>query len=155
MPTAFGWSGSEEMHVSGADLLGGFTAWSLGSTGIAFTRIVWNGTDFTLAAPSVTAVDEVRSPTRDVTLSPAAAGARAREVTFLIETPEALAAKLEVFDLQGRRTAKPFDGMLARGRTTVTWSLRTRDGEPVTNGVYFARLSYAGGHRTLQLAVTR
>ena len=155
VPTAFGWSGSEEMHVSGADLLGGFTAWSLGSTGIAFTRIVWNGTDFTLAAPSVTAVDEVRSPTRDVTLSLAAAGARAREVTFLIETPEALAAKLEVFDLQGRRTAKPFDGMLARGRTTVTWLLRTRDGEPVTNGVYFARLSYAGGHRTLQLAVTR
>ena len=155
LPTAFGWSGSEEVHIPGADYLGGFTAWSIGSTGIAFTRVNWSGNDFTLGAPSVTSVDEVHSPLRGVTLALAGWSPHARAATFLIDAPAALAAKLEVFDAQGRRIATPFAGTLASGRTPVRWGLEQRAGTRVASGVYFARLTFAGGSRAVQLVVTR
>jgi hypothetical protein len=154
-PASFGWSGSEELRVGRVDYMGGFMAWSPGATGIAFARVSWNGSDFTLGAPSVTSVDEVRSPAHGVTLSLADWSPDAPRVTFVIDSPVALAAKLEVFDAQGRRAATPFDGTLARGRNTVTWELVTREGAEVMSGVYFARLGFAGGSRTVQMAVAR
>jgi hypothetical protein len=154
-PASFGWSGSEELHVPGADYMGGFTAWSPGPTGIAYSRVMWNGSDFTLGAPSVTSVDEVRSPARGVNMRLAGWSPSAPRVTFVIDSPVQLSAKLEVFDAQGRHTATPFDGTLARGQNTVTWELVTREGARVTNGVYFAHLGFAGGSRTVQVAVAR
>jgi sucrose-6-phosphate hydrolase SacC (GH32 family) len=155
VPTSFGWSGSEEVHVPGADYLGGFTAWSVGATGIAFTRVNWNGNDFTLGAPSVLSVDEYRSPARDVRLALAGWSPRARSVTFVIDSPHELAAKLEVFDAQGRRIATPFAGSLGQGPESVRWDLVDSAGDRVPNGVYFARLTFAGGNRSLQLPVSR
>jgi len=155
VPTSFGWSGSEELHVPGADYLGGFTAWSTGATGIAFTRVNWSGDNFTLGAPSVVSVDEYRSPLRDVVMALAGWSPHARLATFLVDSPAELTAKLEVFDAQGRRIATPFAGTLAPGRTPVRWELEGRDGTGVASGVYFARLVFAGGSRAVQLAVTR
>jgi hypothetical protein len=154
-PASFGWSGSEELHISGSDYMGGFMAWAPGRTGIAYARVNWNGSDFTLGSPGVTSVDEVRSTARGVSLSLAGWSPSAPRVTFVIDSPVELAAKLEVFDAQGRHTAIPFDGTLVRGRNTVTWELVTREGTRVTNGVYFARLGFAGGSRTVQVAVAR
>lgn len=155
LPTATGWSGSEEMHVSGVDYLGGFQAWTPGATGIAFTRVIWNGSDFTLAAPSVTSVDEYRSPTRGLTFSLVERDPRARQARFRIDSPLELAVKLEVFDAQGRRIATPFDGEVAVGRTEVTWDLAASGATSVASGVYFARLRFAGGERTVRIVVAR
>jgi len=153
--TVFGWSGTEELHVSGADYLAGFTAWGPSSVGIAIARINWNGSDFTLGTPSVTAVDEYRSPARGLRMSLADHRPGARQVTFLIDSPLELEAKLEVFDPLGRRTASLLEGMLARGRSSVTWKLATGDGARAPSGVYFARLSFAGGVRAVQIHVVQ
>lgn len=155
LPTTTGWSGSEELHVSGADYLGGFTAWSVGATGIAFTRVIWNGSDFTLAAPSVTSVDEYHSRTRGLTLRLVDWSPHTRRVRFQIDSPLGLAAKLEVFDAQGRRIATPFDGEVAVGRTRVMWDLTARDATRVPSGVYFGQLRFAGGERTVRIVVAR
>ena len=154
-PTSFGWSGSEELHMPGADLLGGFTAWSPGASGVAFTRVLWNGDQFTLGAPSVTSVDEYRSPARGVCLSLADPGPPRAQATFVIDSPLELAARLDVFDAQGRRIATPFRGQLVRGRSSVTWPLTNGEGARVASGMYFVRLAFEGGNRTLQLAVTK
>lgn len=153
VPTTTGWSGSEQLHVSGADYLGGFTAWSIGATGIAFTRMFWNGTEFTLGAPQVTAVDEYRSPARGLRFGALPRSPDARSVLFQIDSPLELAARLEVFDAQGRRVATPYEGTLATGRTMVTWDFVARDAGSVASGVYFARLRFAGGHRTARVIV--
>lgn len=154
-PTSFGWSGSEELHVPGADLLGGFTAWSPGSSGVSFTRVLWNGTNFTLGAPAVTSVDEYRSPARGLQLRLVESKPGAGRVVFAIDSPLELDAKLEVFDPQGRRIAVPYAGRLGQGQQRVSWDLTAADGRRVASGVYFARLRFAGGIRTLALPVAR
>ncbi|MFN8589250.1 MAG: hypothetical protein U0704_15780 [Candidatus Eisenbacteria bacterium] len=155
LPTTYGWSGSEHLRVGNADYLGGFTAWSVGEMGIAYTRVVWNGTNFTLAAPSVTSVDEWRSPARGLAMTlldrrPASPRAR-----FAIDAPLVVAATLEVFDVQGRHVATPFEGALAAGRTELAWDLRAAGGARAPDGVYYARLRFAGGVRTATIVVAR
>lgn len=153
--SVFGWSGSEELHVAGADYLGGFTAWGPGNANIALARVNWNGSNFTLGPPTVTAVDEYRSPARGVRMSLADYRPGARRVTFLIDSPLEIEARLEVFDPQGRRAASLLNGALARGRTSLTWSLAGGERGRVPSGVYFARLSFAGGVRAVRIPVAR
>src|SRR5262249_43395793 len=136
-----------------ADYLAGFTAWTPGSSGIAITRVNWNGNDFTLGAPSVTSVNEVHSAAKGVRMALGNYAPDARRVTFLLDSPLELEAKLEVFDAQGRRTVSLLDGKLARGRTAIVWELSNRDGGRVASGVYFARLSFAGGNRSVRIPV--
>ncbi|MCC6649607.1 MAG: T9SS type A sorting domain-containing protein, partial [Candidatus Eisenbacteria bacterium] len=155
LPSTYGWSGSEHLRVANAEYLGGFTAWASGKMGIAYTRMAWTGSDFTLVAPSVTSVDEYRSPARGLTLSVLEWAPRASRVRLRIESPLALAAKLEVFDVQGRCIATPFDGPLAAGRTDLAWDLKARGAASVASGVYFARLRFAGGSRTARIVVAR
>jgi hypothetical protein len=152
-PASFGWSGSEELRVPNADFMAGFTAWTP-ATGIAYARVNWSGNEFTLGAPSVTAVDDVHSA-RGVNLRLVDWTPVASTVTFAIDSPEALRATLEIFDAQGRRRATPFDGTLAAGRNTATWDLGSNAGARVAKGLYFARLRFAGGARSVRVPVMR
>jgi hypothetical protein len=101
----------------------------------------------------VTSVDEYRSPTRGVQLRVAEGDPRAPERTFVIDAPIALKARLEVFDAQGRRVASLLNGLLAEGRSRVTWEVHASAAPSVPSGVYFARLAYRGGQRTARLVV--
>lgn len=153
--TVFGWSGSEHLRVGDADYLAGFTAWGPLFQGIAIARMKWQGSNFTLGGSLVTAVDEYRSPTRDVRLSLVAGAPPTRRVRFAIESPAALDARLEVFDAMGRHQAKLLDGRVPSGPSWVEWDLTSGSGTAVPNGVYFARLSFAGGVRVAQVHVVR
>jgi glycosyl hydrolase family 32 len=150
----YGWSGSEQLHVSGADYLAGFTAWGPTYQGISITRMTWTGNDFTLGQPLVTSVDEYRSAARGVRMGLAGYAPHADVITFELDSPLALEATLEVFDAQGRRVATLLDGPLTPGRVSVAWDVATTDGG-VTSGVYFARLSFAGGVRTATIPIAR
>jgi len=149
--TVFGWSGSEELHVSGGDYLAGFTAWGPTLQGIAIARIAWQGSEFSLGQPTVTGVDEYRSPTRGVSMSLEGFSPHAGRIAFQLDSPLVLEAKLEIFDAQGRRVASLLAGRLAPGRTSLAWDVR----HGVASGVYFARLSFAGGTRSVILPITR
>ena len=61
-------------------------------------------------------------------------------------------ARLEVFDLAGRRLATPFAGKAAAGVTKAGWRLAGDDGARVSPGIYFVRLEALG--RTLMGRVT-
>jgi hypothetical protein len=119
----FGWSGSEQLHVSGGDYLAGFTAWGPVFQGIAITRMFWNTGGFSLGQPSLTAVDEYRSAARGVRMSLPAFSPRADVVTFELESPLELEAKLEVFDIMGRRVACCWSASSRRAarRSHGTW----------------------------------
>jgi hypothetical protein len=154
-PAVFGWSGSEQLRFGGMDLLGGFTAWGPIYQGIALTKINWSGEDFTLSLPSVVSVDEYRSPARDVELSYSGGSAGSRQVEFVIKSPGEIEARLEVFDVAGRRRAELITGRLAAGTRVVAWPLGTSGERAVENGVYYARLAFPGGVRTATVVVSR
>jgi hypothetical protein len=153
--TVFGWSGSEELRANGVDYLAGFTAWGPYITAIAIAALRWNGGEFTLAQPAVTAVDEVHSLARGVRMRVVDDTRRAGGVTFLLDSPLELEARLEVFDTMGRRLRTLLAGTLRKGPSSVAWNLSTSEGGRVGSGVYFARLSFAGGVRAVRIPVVR
>ena len=154
-PAVFGWSGSEHLRFGRMDLLGGFTAWGPIYQGIALSKLNWNSGDFTLALPSVLAVDEYRSPARGVELSVSGATPGSRQVEFSITSPGEIEARLEVFDVAGRRRAELLTGRLAAGTRVVAWPLSASGERAVENGVYYARLAFPGGARTATVVVSR
>jgi hypothetical protein len=57
---------------------------------------------------------------------------------------------VDVFDMNGRRVAKLFDGF-ARGQQTVRWSGVDATGHQVKPGVYLCRLDAPGTTQTFKL----
>jgi hypothetical protein len=153
--TVFGWSGSEQLRTGTFDLLAGFTAWGPQYQGIMIGHMLWQDDDFVLDRPTVTAVDEWRSPSRDVRLEVLGGTPGSTSVEFVVESLVALTARLEVFDVAGRRVATPLDGVLARGSNRVRWSFDGPGGATVASGLYLARLTLPGGVRLARLVVTR
>ncbi|MBD3335369.1 MAG: T9SS type A sorting domain-containing protein [Candidatus Eisenbacteria bacterium] len=64
--------------------------------------------------------------------------------------PEAGHVRLEVFDLRGCRVATVLDRSLTAGRHEATW-----DAPELPCGVFFARLTAAGGTATTTLTLLR
>jgi hypothetical protein len=67
--------------------------------------------------------------------------------------PRAGRARLEIFDVAGRRVATLLDEALLEGRHEVTWQRMDRDGRRVTGGIYFARLESSGEACTTKLVL--
>ena len=65
-------------------------------------------------------------------------------MAFALELPMAGEARLEVFDLAGRRVAEVHRARLDAGRHTLRWDGRGDAGDALAPGVYLARAS-AGG----------
>ncbi len=55
--------------------------------------------------------------------------------------PQAGQVRLEIFDLLGRRVAVLVDRALSAGEHLVIWDGRTDNGQSVSSGIYFARLT--------------
>ena len=70
------------------------------------------------------------------------AGGSVPEISFAL--PSAGSARVDLYDVAGRRVAELFNGTAASGRTTLSWSGRGSNGEALGRGVYFARLTANG-----------
>lgn len=62
-------------------------------------------------------------------------------------------ARLEIFDLLGRRVRILLNGVVEPGIHAVYWDGRTDNGLPVASGVYFARLQISGQARQVKSMV--
>ncbi len=74
---------------------------------------------------------------------------------LLADLQEETAARLDIFDLQGRRIRTLVERALPRGATVVTWDERDAAGRGVPRGVYFARLTTPRAVRTARVLVAR
>ena len=72
---------------------------------------------------------------------------------FALTLGEAAAARLDVFDVTGRRVATPQQGMLAAGTHTLDWEPSNTDGNRLATGVYFARFEALGRTTLVRLTV--
>lgn len=60
-----------------------------------------------------------------------------------LELPEACGARVEVFDLTGRRVRVVYDGALPAGRHQLAWDGRDVSGRRVSSGLYLLRVAAA------------
>ncbi len=65
--------------------------------------------------------------------------ARVGEIAF--ELRDRVDAEVAIFDVTGRRIARPFRGIAGPGRQVVTWNGRSDDGPDVPSGIFFVRVS--------------
>lgn len=70
---------------------------------------------------------------------------------LLVKMPTPGAARVDVFDLQGRRMRTLADGALPAGPTLLGWDGRDEAGVRLGRGVYFARLASGGTVRTVRV----
>ena len=69
--------------------------------------------------------------------------------------PTAGQARLEIFDLLGRRVALLHDSPLPAGPQTLAWDGRDGQGRAVASGVYFYRLEAGNAELTRKLLLLR
>lgn len=60
---------------------------------------------------------------------------------FALRTPQVVRARLDVFDVRGRRVRSLFAGPLPGGELQLPWDLRDDTGRTVASGVYVVRLA--------------
>ena len=71
--------------------------------------------------------------------------------SLVVDLPADTPARIEVFDVQGRRLRTLADRMLPRGASVLVWDGRDAAGGRAPNGVYFARLTTPSLARTVRL----
>ncbi|MCK4413942.1 MAG: choice-of-anchor D domain-containing protein, partial [Candidatus Eisenbacteria sp.] len=77
------------------------------------------------------------------------------ELGLLLAGPPDEHLRLEVFDLQGRRVARLWEGLLGASQRWIFWSGRDGGGHPVPAGVYFARLQGETSRRIRRVMIVR
>lgn len=72
------------------------------------------------------------------------------------DLPERMAVDVEVFDVMGRRVARPAQAkMMDPGPQSISWALEDRAGRRVSSGLYLVRIKAGTNRAVLRLAVTR
>jgi flagellar hook assembly protein FlgD len=64
-------------------------------------------------------------------------------------------ARVEIFDIAGRRVARLLDGPRSAGTHTVEWDLTDDSGRAVASGVYLWRIEAGGSVLTARQVVLR
>ena len=79
------------------------------------------------------------------------------EVEIVLVNPagRAVAARVTVHDLLGRRVADLLDGPASPGLTTLKWNGRELDGSPAASGVYQVRAELPGIRLSRRIALVR
>jgi hypothetical protein len=62
------------------------------------------------------------------------------DTTLQFELPRRQSVQVLIYDVRGRRVAQLFDGVLESGRHALTWNGRDDSHQPVSAGVFFARI---------------
>ena len=75
--------------------------------------------------------------------------------TINFSLPTAGKAKIEIFNILGNLVATPFDGVAQSGLTAVVWDGKNTNGETVSSGIYFYRLSADNYNETKKMTLLK
>lgn len=132
------------------------SAWDVDDNGVIVGQGHLNGQSraFAMTPVQATSVLPVATPAA-VRLLGARPNPIAGSAHFDFELPGLTRARLELFDLGGRRIRDLADGWFAAGRTSVRWDGLDDSGRRPAAGTYWARLTSEGRSWTKVFAVAR
>jgi hypothetical protein len=145
------WFGVEHLNMDGHDYFAYVNPYD---SGIDIQEMVWGAppTFFSLE-PAITAGAALADRPPPLALRVLGHGALAGSIVFRLALPQAGAARLELFDVAGRRIRRLLDAALPRGESLVTWDGRGEGGARAASGVYFARLATPSGQASARVLV--
>lgn len=143
------WQACEHLQIGNVHL---FAGWN--GSGIAITRTYWDGNNFVIGYPDLTAV-EGDAPRDGVRFFVTDLRPETPTIRFVLDSASPINPRLVVYDLAGRRVKTLIDGRALRGRHEIDWDGRDGQGVRVATGMYFARLTGAGGPRVLRVPLVR
>lgn len=149
--TAWGTYATEHLRTGQVDFLATFDG-----AGILISRMVWNGTDFTLEQPAVTAVEPDKvwvEPTETLRLTRGIAGSG--RLTFELGLPRREWVRVDIYDVAGRQIRSLIDGEMPAGMFDLEWDGRDESGYAVQTGMYFTRLLGEFGTKVVRAALVR
>jgi hypothetical protein len=147
-PFANHWIASEFLRTPGHDYLAVVNAFWFR---LEFYEIAWDttGPGFSLVTP---VVPDPPVPVLGLSAIPRAGSGTG--VLFRASMPQEGEARVDLYDVGGRRVRVLFSGTLHAGETVVPWDGRSGGG-PARPGVYFAALTFAGSRRVARVSLTR
>ena len=74
---------------------------------------------------------------------------------FAFSVPEPGTARISIYDLEGRRIARLYDGEASAGVHELSWDGRDESGARVPPGIYLVRYAGPGGSESRRFAVMR
>jgi hypothetical protein len=144
----YGWEACEHVQVGPFHFFAGYNG-----DGIAITRTRWDGETFKISNPEA-AVDGA-PPAGSLRFSLLDFRPGVRMVRFGLESPGAVAPRLVIYDVFGRKIRTLLDGRAFVGKQEVQWDCRDAGGVAVPAGMYFARLTGAGPQQVRRVVVVR
>jgi uncharacterized repeat protein (TIGR01451 family) len=100
-------------------------------------------------------VEEVPPVTLKLALHPPTPNPFNPRTTLSFDLPRAGQIKLALYDLRGRHVQTLVSGQVEAGAHTVVWQGTDAQGQPVSSGVYLARMETAGKVMVTKLMLTR
>lgn len=148
-PSVIAWQACEHLQIGTVHL---FAGWN--GDGIAITRTYWDGNNFVIGYPDLTAV-EGDAPHDGVRFFVADLRPGTASIRFVLDSAAPITPRLVLYDLAGRRVKTLTDGRALQGRQEIRWDGHDGQGTRVATGMYFARLTGAGAARVLRVPLVR
>ncbi len=98
---------------------------------------------------------EVTATPKSFSLEPPYPNPFSTSTAITYSVSQAGSARVEVYDLLGRRVAEPTARFDAAGRHEVTWDGRDQSNTNVSSGLYLIKVSTASGSATTKVVLTR
>ena len=150
------WHGSEHIGFPGYEYL---LAYDDNQHAVDISEISWHGPHtFALndsCAPSIPLAVDSEGKRSVLALDVLGPRPARGPLSFRVRTPTKMRVRLAVYDLLGRRVRTLLDGEMPAGQRELPWDGRGDDGEAVRSGVYFGRLTTAGGQRVARVVMLR
>lgn len=126
---------------------------------VSISQISWGSPHtfvLTDSCPPKTALDvPVGRPALPIALDVLGPRPGRAPVAFRVQLLAPMRVELAIFDVAGRRVRTLLDDELPEGHGEVHWDGRDGRAAPLGSGVYFVRLSAAGGQRVARLVMLR
>jgi hypothetical protein len=143
------WAAMEHLQIGNAHLFAAYNG-----DGIGITRAYWDGNNFVIGYPDLTAVDGGAGPDA-LRFFVADLRPGAQSVRFVLDSPARVSPRVVLYDIVGRRVRTLVEGREFQGRLEILWDCRDGQGMSLPTGMYFVRLTGAGAARVLRVPVVR
>jgi hypothetical protein len=146
-----GWEACEHLQIGDVHFFAAYNG-----EGIGITRMHWDPTShkFVFVHPTNAGVDPP-PPVAGIRFYVQGLRPGADEIRLVVESATAIAPRISIYDISGRRIQEMGSAKALRGRREFDWNCRGSSGQVVATGMYFARLDCQAGSRSIRIPLIR